>query len=68
MIRRFVEAGGAHHLPHFHAYYQDQVGIYDINRIERIAGLLPKRQERLVLAWAELHHEVCHKLTLAHRG
>jgi hypothetical protein len=53
----FVEAGGPHHTPHFHAYYQDQVGIYGIERIERLAGSLPRRQERLVLPWAELHQE-----------
>ena len=53
----YVEAGGQHRTPHFHAYYQDQVGIYGIDRIERLAGSLPKRQERLVLAWAELHQE-----------
>ena len=57
MIRMFVEAGGPHHLPHFHAYYQDRVGIYDIVRVERLAGSLPRRQERLVLAWAELHQD-----------
>ena len=57
VIRMFVEAGGPHHTPHFHAYYQDQVGIYSIDRIERLAGSLPRRQERLVLAWAELHQE-----------
>ena len=51
----FVEAGGQHHMPHFHAYYQEQVAIYDIEAIERLAGSLPKRQERLVVAWAELH-------------
>ncbi len=55
IIRMFVEAGGQHHMPHFHAYYQDDVGIYDIEAIERLAGSLPRRQERLVLAWAELH-------------
>jgi len=55
MIRMFVEVGGSHHTPHFHAYYQDQVEIYDIERIERLAGSLPRRQERLVLVWAELH-------------
>jgi hypothetical protein len=54
IIRMFVEAGGSHHLPHFHAYYQDHVAIYGIERIERLAGSLPTRQERLVLAWAEL--------------
>jgi hypothetical protein len=34
IIRMYVEAGGPHHMPHFHVYYQDQVGIYDIERIE----------------------------------
>lgn len=55
VIRMFVEAGGPHHTPHFHAYYQDHVGIYGITPIEQLAGTLPRRQERLVLAWAELH-------------
>ena len=39
-------------MPHFHAYYQDHVGIYDIGKVECLAGSLPRRQERLVLAWA----------------
>ena len=59
IIRMFVEAGGVHHKAHFHAYYEDKVGIYGLNPIERLAGALPRRQERLVLAWAELHqHEL----------
>ena len=53
IIRMFVEAGGQHHMPHFHAYYQDDVGIYDIAKIERLAGSLPRRQERLVLTRGE---------------
>ena len=53
----FVEAGGVHHKVHFHAYHEGKVGIYGINPIERLAGTLPKRQERLVLAWAELHQQ-----------
>ena len=57
VIRMFVEAGGSHHLPHLHAYYQEHVGIYGIDPIELIAGSLPRRQERLVLAWAELHQD-----------
>lgn len=57
IIRMYVEAGGPYHMPHFHAYYQEHVGIYDIQRIERLAGSLPTRQERLVLAWAELHQQ-----------
>lgn len=57
IIRMYIEAGGSHHTPHFHAYYQDQVGIYGIEGIEHLAGSLPTRQERLVLAWAEMHQE-----------
>lgn len=57
IIRMFIEAGGQHHTAHFHAYYQDHVGIYTIGKIDRLAGSLPRRQERLVVAWAELHQE-----------
>jgi hypothetical protein len=54
-VRMFMEPGGPHHTPHLHAYYQDDVGIFSIDPIELIAGSLPKRQRRLVEAWAELH-------------
>jgi hypothetical protein len=47
IVRMFVEAGGQHHMPHFHAYYQADVGIYDIAKIERMAGSLPRRQSVL---------------------
>ena len=57
IIRMFAEAGGPHHLPHFHAYYQDEVGIFALNPIELIAGSLPQKQRRLVEAWAELHRD-----------
>jgi hypothetical protein len=55
VIRMFVETGAPHHRPHFHAYYQDTVGVVAIDSIELIAGMLPKRQQRLVEAWAEIH-------------
>src|SRR5438105_3338632 len=51
----FMELGGPHHTPHFHAYYQEEVGIFSIYPVELVAGSLPKRQLRLVEAWAELH-------------
>jgi hypothetical protein len=50
-----AEVGGPHHLPHFHAYYQDDVAVIGLDPIELIAGELPRRQRRLVEAWAELH-------------
>ena len=57
IIRMFVEVGGPHHRPHFHAYYQEAVGVFAVRPVELIAGELPTRQRRLVEAWAELHEE-----------
>jgi hypothetical protein len=28
IIRMYVEDGEPHHLPHFHAYYQNDVGVF----------------------------------------
>jgi hypothetical protein len=50
-------APGEHNPPHFHAYYQDYRAIFDIQKCELIDGNLPKKQLRLVLAWAELHQD-----------
>lgn len=57
IIRMFAEPETPHHEPHFHAYYQNDVGIYSIVKLEIIAGHLPRRQQRLVEAWAELHQD-----------
>lgn len=57
IVRMFAEAGGPHHRPHFHAYHQEHVGVFDIESVELLAGSLPRRQRRLVEAWAELHME-----------
>jgi hypothetical protein len=55
IIRMFVEAGARHNVAHFHAYCQDEAGVFSIDPVELIAGSLPRRQTRLVEAWAELH-------------
>ena len=52
-----MEAGIQHHTPHFHAYYRKEVAILSIDPVELIAGSLPRRQQRLVEAWAELHQK-----------
>lgn len=57
IIRMFSEAEASHHLAHFHAYYQEYVAIYSITPLEMIGGELPRRQQRLVEAWAELHRD-----------
>ncbi len=57
IIRMYAEPYVPHHRPHFHAYYQGDVGVYAIDEIEMIAGQLPRRQQRRIEAWIELHHE-----------
>ena len=57
IIRMYFEAAGPHHLPPFHAYYQDDVAAVGLEPIDLFAGGLPRRQRRLVEAWAELHQE-----------
>jgi hypothetical protein len=54
IIRMYFEAGEAHHEPHFHAYYQEHVAVYGFDPIALLSGRLPRRQSRLVEAWAEL--------------
>jgi len=51
----YVEVKAPHHKPRFHAYYQDQVAVYGIDPIEILSGMLPRRQQRFVETWSELH-------------
>ena len=60
IIRMFVEAGEPHKRPHFHAYYSGEVAIYGLSPVELIGGGLPRKQARLVEAWAELHEDELH--------
>ncbi len=55
IIRMYAEADVSHHEAHFHAYYQSSVAIYGVDPVDLISGSLPRRQQRLVEAWAELH-------------
>jgi hypothetical protein len=57
IIRMFPEVGAPHHRPHFHAAYQDAIATFALDPVERIGGSLPRTQQRLVEAWAEIHHE-----------
>ncbi len=57
IIIRMYCAPQEHNPPHFHAYYQDHKAIIDINTCELKEGSLPRKQLKLVLAWAELHKD-----------
>jgi hypothetical protein len=55
IVRMYMEVGVPHHTPHFHAYYQNNAAVFSLDPVELIAGSLPRKQRRLVEAWAELH-------------
>jgi hypothetical protein len=57
IVRMYVETGVQHHTPHFHAYYEEAAAVFGLDPIELLAGALPRRQLRLVEAWAELHQQ-----------
>ena len=65
----FVEAGAQHNHPHFHAFYQEHAAVFSIDTIECLTGGLPKPQQRLVEAWAEIHRsELEHDWALLQSG
>lgn len=56
LIRMNFKDTGKHNLPHFHAKYQGEEAVLDLDG-NILAGNLPVKQLRLVLAWIELHRD-----------
>ena len=57
LIRMFFYDTGRHNVPHIHAEYQGQVAVYAIENGSVLAGKIPKKQHKLVVAWIEIHKE-----------
>lgn len=53
IIRMFVDD---HNPPHFHASYQGNEATFDL-RGDLLEGDMPSKQQKLIAAWAEIHHE-----------
>ena len=54
IIRMFNN--GEHNPPHFHASYQGHEAVFDMEG-ELMDGDMPKRQQKFIAAWAELHKD-----------
>ena len=50
-----------HGVPHFHAKYAGQTGVFSIVDLKLIEGRLPKRVVALVLEWAFEHRSELHE-------
>ena len=57
IIVRMYFAPGEYNPPHFHAYFNENKASVDIKTCEIIEGNLPRKQQKLTLAWAELHQD-----------
>ena len=57
IITMYWEVDTPHHAPHFHVRYNEYQATYGFDPIVQLAGALPKRQERLVEAWAEIYQQ-----------
>lgn len=57
LIRMFFYDTDRHHVPHIHAEYQSDVAVYSITDGSVLAGELPSKKHKLVVAWLEIHQE-----------
>ena len=57
IIIRFFYEFERHQQPHFHAAYGEYQASFTINPPALLAGAMPRKQQHLILAWAELHQE-----------
>jgi hypothetical protein len=57
IIKMFFRDNEKHKLPHIHAEYQGQIGVYSIPDGELLTGSLPISKQKLVIAWIEIHKD-----------
>ena len=57
LIRMFFRDIEKHHIPHIHAEYQGDVAVYAISDGTLLAGTIPVKKQKLVVAWIEIHQE-----------
>ena len=57
IIIRMYYAPAEHNPPHIHVYYQEYKSVINILTFDTIAGELPTKQQRLVIAWIEIHKD-----------
>lgn len=56
IITMYYETG-THQQPHFHARFGEYRASFTIDPPALLAGAMLRRQQHLILAWAELHQE-----------
>lgn len=57
LIRMFFKDIDKHKLPHIHAEYQGDTAVYSILDGKLLAGSLPVKKDKLVIAWIIIHQD-----------
>lgn len=57
LIRMFFKDNDKHQQPHIHAEYQGKTAIYSIPDGKCLAGSMPSKKEKLIVAWIEIHQD-----------
>lgn len=57
LVRMFFYDIEKHHTPHIHVEYQGETAVYAIKDGKLLAGKLPAKKHKLVVAWIEIHNE-----------
>ncbi len=57
LVKMFFYDTDKHHTPHIHVEYQDATAVYAIADGDVLAGELPNKKHKLVVAWIEIHNE-----------
>ncbi len=45
------------HQPHFHAYFGEYAALFSIEPPALYEGAMPRRQQNIILGWAEVHQQ-----------
>ena len=57
LVKMFFYDTDKHNTPHIHAEYQGETAVYSIIDGQVLAGKLPPKKHKLVVAWIEIHNE-----------
>lgn len=57
VIRMFFNDAEKHFLEHIHVQYGEFDATYSIKDVKLIEGKLPPKQQKLVVAWIEIHKD-----------
>lgn len=57
LIMMYAKDNNQHHLPHVHVEYAEYSAVFSIQDGNLLSGKVPKKAEKLVQAWLEIHQE-----------